>query len=220
MRRLLIRGLVWVEFCGIQIAQLIELDGGGETTIQGVLFLQSFPHHANMRTGDNKRNIGDAVVNNALKNGVNRCGLVHRLQVRVFIDDNHHLLRQCIEVGEYILQRRKLQRHGQDLRPNQLLHKPVNIVLQCALQALKIDFWAVVAFQRFLNQRGLSDTALPIDHYGFADIILLQKRQFLLTTNKHRAPPAMLNLFSLKMLSVLLYHLPCKKSSGSPMWLK
>ena len=174
--RFLIRGLVRIEFCSIQIAQLIEFDGGGETTIQGILLLQGFLHHANMRTGDNKRNIGDTVVNNALKDGVNRCRLVHCLQVRVFIDYNHHLLRQRIEVGEHILQCRKLQRHGQNLRPNQLLHKPVNIVLQCALQALKIDFWAVEAFQRFLNQRGLSDTAFPVDHYGLSIIILLQKR--------------------------------------------
>ena len=80
-----------------------------------------------------------------------------------------------------------------DLGSNQLINEAINIFLYCAFQTLEIDGLIRAVIKGFLNERGLSNPPLAVDHHSFADVVLLQEHQFFLTAYKHIAPPIILN---------------------------
>ena len=65
-----------------------------------------------MGAGKDELDVRESVIDDALKDRVYRCGVVHCFEVGILVNDNDQLLRQRIEVGEYILQRIEAQRHG------------------------------------------------------------------------------------------------------------
>ena len=103
MSHLVIGTLVGIELRGIQIVQFIEFEGSSKASIQSIFLLQEVLHHSDVRAGEDKLNVSKPVINDALKNGINCCGLIHHLQIGVFVNDDNHFLRQRVKIGKNIL---------------------------------------------------------------------------------------------------------------------
>jgi len=103
VRHLVVGSFVRIELGGIQIVQFVEFDSDSKASIQSIFLLQEVLHHSDVRAGEDKLNVSKPVINDALKNGINCCGLIHHLQIGVFVNDDNHFLRQRVKIGKNIL---------------------------------------------------------------------------------------------------------------------
>ena len=108
-----------------------------------------------------------------LEDGIYGCRVVHCFEVGIFINNDNDLLWQSIQIREHILQGAKIQWHRQELCPNKFSYKPVDVILHCTFQALKVNRPIAARFECFLNQGGLANSTFAIDHYCFSNIVLL-----------------------------------------------
>lgn len=127
----------------------------------------------------------EAVVDDALKDRIDRAGVVHSVKMGVLVHNDHHLLGQGIEVGKYILQGAKGKGHRENFYANQFLYKTVDIFLHGPFQALEVYSLIGALLESFQNECGLSYPPLAIDHHSLADMFMLQESEFFLSTNKH-----------------------------------
>ena len=119
-----------------------------------------------MRPRQYQSDIAEPIVNDVLKDRIDRIAFCKLFQIRIFVDDNIERFVQCVEILKDILKRRKSYLNGKDMCGNKRGYKSVYILLQRSLQAFVINGFIRAFFQCLQNQRCFPHFSLSVNKHA------------------------------------------------------